>query len=542
MKLSVVAISCFIVACYAAESQMINDVSYKNHRTSSKNDTQNKYPVYSAQVYANLSNIKDFTAVETEQPKLTETPLDAVRIYITPTTIKKRQDVQQTVIQTTQLPSIVSSMSRTSPHPMFYVTATNSADHDQRGPVYSVSSTSNVKETTDFRTSAVSESSHKSGRSDGTKIKKASKIQNQSQYLLYATTQSPLPPPPTFAVAASKTQLISSNVSKPFATVLVPKQMLDGGESVSYNVREDSFRPIAAPLYSYKPNVIDSNSVPENRRASTYNVVGSTMQSASIPAKLVKSGFAKSDTYKVQEEHAHAMFKERLADHSFNVPNDKHLRDKPSQPYAEKLQTTENPKRDQMKLQKDVLQHHGFSEKNVQRYAGYAASDPSKYDKVQPYKSALPKSADQFREFYPATEVPTKDVMSYLPYNSAGKYDVRYPLPLEREKLQGSPPNKVLLSGQPTWSTPVNSGPASGGPEFVMDDVNAKDMLKSILQDMLKSKQQAEVKQPLKSVGTDEIIDSYFKINPVDLSYDSPTIESGKTVIDIFILVHHKNS
>jgi len=79
------------------------------------------------------------------------------------------------------------------------------------------------------------------------------------------------------------------------------------------------------------------------------------------------------------------------------------------------------------------------------------------------------------------------------------------------------------LSGP--WSTSTKPGPASpgAGPEFAMDDVNA---LKSILRDMLKSKQQAEVKKPLKSTGPDEIIDSYFKINPVDLSFDSSKIET----------------
>lgn len=551
-KLSVVAISCFAVACCAAESRMIDDASYKNHRTSSKNDTQNKYPVYSAQVYADLSNIKDYTAAETEQPKLTETPLDVVRIYITPATNKKRQDAQQAAVPTTQPPSAtVSSVSRTSPHPMFYVTAVNGADHyDQRaaGAVYSVSSTVNVnKETADYRTSAVSESSRKS---DGAKAKQTVKAQSQPQHLLYATTQSPLSPQPTFAVAASKAQPTnSSSVSKPFATVLVPKQMLDGGDTaVGYSVREDSFRPIAAPLYSYKPNVaVDSNTVPENRRTSTayYNVAGAA-QPASVPAKSVKSaGYAKSDAYKVQEEH-YGPYGERSSDRSFNaVPVNKQSRDKPNpQSYVDRpLQTTESPvKRDHTKPPKDALSHKHHAavpEKIAHRYGyGYVASDPSKYDKVQPYKSVPPKpAADQVREFYPATEVSARDGMSFSPYNSAGKYDVRFPpLPLEREKLPGSPPNK-MSTGSSTWSTSAYSGSAaSGSPEFVMDDVNAKDVLKSILRDMLKSKQQAEVKQPPKSsaASTDEF-DSYFKINPVDLSLDSSNVETGKTVIAIYI-------
>lgn len=524
---------------------MIDVASYTNHRTSSKNDTPNKYPVYSAQVYADLSNIKDYTVADTEQPKSTETPLDVVRIYITPATVKKRLDAQQAAVPTTQPPpATVTSMSRTSPHPMVFVTAANGLDHrDQRsGAVYSVSSTVNVyKEPADYRTSTVAESGRKS---DGAKAKQAVKAQSQSQHLLYATTQSPLSPQPqpTFAVAASKAQPTnSSSVSKPFATVLVPKQMLDGGDSVvGYSVREDSFRPIAAPLYSYRPNAVDSNSVPDNRRMSAayYNVAGAA-QTASVPAKSVNSGYAKSDAYKVLEEHG-------SSDRSFNVvPANKQLRDKPNhqQPYVDRpLQTTENPvKRDHAKPPKDALpqKHYGVvPEKSAQRYAG---PEPSKYDKVQPYKSVPPKSAaEQVREFYPATEVPARDAMSYSPYNSAGKYDARSPplLSWEREKSPGSPPNKVL-SGPSTWSTAAYPGPvASGGAEFAMDDVNAKDVLKSILRDMLKSKQQAEVKQPSKSAaGTDEFVDSYFKINPVDLSFDSSDVETGKTVIDI-LYVH----
>lgn len=496
MKLCVVvaAISSFAIVrcrCGDAVGRKLDGVQYKNHRTttSTRNDTRDKtYPVYASQVYADLSNVRDFAAAVGEQPTDTPSSLqDVVRIYITPapTTAKRKPDPPQpatTVTAQTPAPNVTPAAHRTSTtvaaHPMVFVTAVQPPYHGKELQRKSVPSSS-----------------------------------ASQQHFLYATTQSPpsssQPPQQQSVVVGSSNKAQSpGNASKPFATVLVPKQMLDGGgdSTAGYNGarRDDPFRPIAAPSFSYRPTMtaVDANSVTQqqepNRRMSSSSAV------------VVRS--RPSVAYKVQEDHASAAYKvleEHPSDRTTNGVRQPSPRDRADH-HAQRA-----------KLVQQQQQENG-----VRRYATFA-TEPI----VVRYEKTPASAVDQQpREYYPATRAPPSAFHSYGP---SGK-------PYEWDKPTGSQPTNGAKEpssssssdgGPPTIAWPFNPPAAlsesAAGPEFAVDDVvNAKDVLKSLLRDMLKSRQR-------KPPSTDEVVESYYSNNRgnvgQDFGLDDYDIDTGES-------------
>lgn len=589
MKLSIVVVASLAIACCAAENRKIDEVQYKNHRLST-DDTKapssglhNKYSVYPAQVYANLTNVKDFTTVKSAPEKSanqattmeTSGLQDVVRVFVSPATEKKRKPDYQPVAAMTTQASSFSKTSSSSPPSVHLVPAksatapavTTAVVKEKQSPAYSrPSPPGNFKETADYptrtTTTAVAEDEaargNKPRNNDGTQTRRVLKTQipvsQQQSHLLYAETTPPPSWPSMVAAGARDTtafavtaKVNSSNASKPFTTVLVPKQMLDGDLQLQHDYMhgsDSSFQPIAPPTFSYKPQNVDANSI-ENRRAS--NVV-KTQTSASVTKSVGYEFAAKQPvTYKVEEFS-------RGNDQSLFVPDGSYVsnnkQDRFDQTYvpAEKFKQEQvrfNPSTQEVLVKQYDHQRYEVPKHDTPKYDvpkqgikyGFVVPETVKFEQ-QPHKNV--HSATQFREFYPATEIPPKEVMSSPSYNSEGKFNVRSsPIEMagqsfESEKLQGT--HKELTS-PPNRFAPVNSETDSHGPEFVVGDMNPKYVLKSILRDMIKSKQQSEVK-PNPSTTVDEIVDSYFKtIRPnVDFSLDNNyDIETGESVIYKYI-------
>lgn len=497
---AVIVLSC-VVVCWAGDNRSIDDFPYKNHRVS-KNESQlplNKYPAYPSQVYADLSNLKDYS---------TETPTDTVRVYITPSSLSKRKLKTNLTVPPVQVQSSTNSpVFKSSSPDMYYVTGVNSAHTSSKTPVYSPSYP--IKETMSFQTPQVTEDESKRQlRSNGTKNRNVQKTPNQAQtHLLYATTQSPQivhsKDPTTFAIP-TKGNL--HNTSKPFATVLVPKQMLEGDVVQHEYLREDSsFRPIAPPVFSYKQNS-ESNTV-DNKKATNAAKAENTQ-------RPYKQGNVKTPaSYKVEENlsteqlpyTADKRYSTEIKQNKFGLTNIQS-----EKPTIEKAN-------DQIKRQ--GIPGYEFSKQDT-RYGADSFKNEKQHLMNTPYPT------DKYREFYPATEdAPSKEM--YSQYNPAGKFEmVKPPMSFEYEK------SAKPLSNPSSWFAPTNSETEFKGPESSVGDVYAKDVLKSLLQDMIKSKQQSEIKP--KTAGMNEFIDSYFKTSRpnVDFSLENVyDIETGKPII-----------
>lgn len=588
MKLSILVLASVSIAwCSALENGKPDDVhQHRNHKTSSRNDTQHPLAFKQARAYpAQVNEITTVTPAEQSKTITAESPTDAIRLFITPAAGKRKQDAQQpAAVATTQYTAGPFPMLKTTVNWVTAksVTAATSTQKDKKSPFYPAvaSSTSNVKIISDFRPTVIAADNdskyyynNNKPTSDGTaKIKNAPKTQSQmpSNYI-YATTTTGFPPVGGNAWNSTSyvitTKVSSVNASKPFTTVLVPKQMLDGNPVQRGNVRDDSFRPIASPVFSYKPTV-DTNSV-ENRRLSNVGQTSMTNAPKSTKHESAKQSSAAGSSYKVQEEYpVHDDFSVDVYDSrsysANNNNNNNNRRDRIDQIYvppisADRLET-EKPINYQTKYdpskQPQTVQHN--TPKLEIKY-GFAVPESFKYEK-KTFENAQPPITDQFREFYPATEVSSiKDIKSHPLYNSAGKFEMR-PAPnemtglsFELEKPSAAAPHKDFSSylkyststakesngyGQrhKGFSSSSYDWPPSKKYETdysytdkPVDDVDAKDVLKSLLLDMLKSKQQSEIK-PKSSPGMHEIIDAYFKTNRpnVDLSLDNYNIETGK--------------
>ncbi|VVC36434.1 Hypothetical protein CINCED_3A020430 [Cinara cedri] len=547
MKWSILVLSSICIVCCALEnSTKLDEVQYKNHKTTSRNGTQNltyKHPrAYPALVYTDPSGINEFM---TEPPKtVTESPMDVVRVFITPTAGKRKQDLQPVVTTTPTTvgsSSIVKTTTNWVTTKSVIASSLNQKDKKSLFITPVASSTSNGKIISDFRPTVIAtddDLKYNKSRSNGTaKIKNAPKTQSQvPSNLIYATT-------------TITTKVSSVNASKPFTTVLVPKQMLDGNLAQRDYVQDDSFRPIVPPVFSYSKQSVDANNI-ENRRMSN---VGQT--SIISTPKLTEKQLSVS-SYKVQEDYpSNDDYSADIYDsRSYNPTNNR--RDRIDQIYVppvnvERLET-EKPISYQMKYEPPKqLQKVQHNTPKLEIKYGFAVPESSKHEKQ--YLANAQPITDQFREFYPATEVsPIKDVKSHPLYNSAGKYETR---PSVHEmaglsfELSTAVPHKEFpsylkysispkesnghgfrhkgFSSSHDWPSSKNYETESETDKPV-DDVDAKDVLKSLLLDMLKSsKQQSEVK-PRPSPGMHEIIDSYFKTNRpnVDLSLDNYNIET----------------
>lgn len=474
------------IRCSDAESRKLNDVPYKNHRitTSSRNETRDKtYPVYAAQMYADLSNVKEFTvagqsATVGEQPTkpTEEAPVsslqDVVRVYITPTptvVAPKRKSEPQNVPTTTQpsTPNVTPAALRTSSsaaHPIIFVTSSQSyGSREQR---------------------------HKSAPASST-----------NQHFLYATTTqlSSLPQQSVAVGSSNKASLQSSgNASKPFTTVLVPKQMLDGGgdsataAAVGYNgARDDPFRPIAAPSFSYAMQNTNTQlqQEPLNRRISPYVLQSNRSVVRSKP----------SVAYRVQEEHKPW--------------------DKIDQYPLQQAKPLQQPQEAVMRKYVEIT----TSSEPVVNNNRYNKTAPSRIPSPSLQSPSIRMTVDQqqpVREYLPATRLPPPALL----YSPPGK------LQYESDKLTGLYSDNVKELPDPV-TTPVwfTSAKSSTPPLQSEDDVSAKDVLKSLLHDLLKFKQ----RKP--SVGGDEVIESYYKNNnranvEEDFGLDDYDINTGEYI------------
>lgn len=580
IKLWIVVVSSFAVGNCAGESRKIDEVQYKNHRTApASNETlQNHamlhkaYPVYPAQVYANLSNVKDFGASSLNSgqqlpPRTTEMPMDVVRVFFTSAPVGKRKPLQDA--GTTSVPSpttpATSSVYRTITPSTYIVTARNVAvsadtkDPSHKSPIYSVprpeAEVKYATSTVDFRgaPTVTGEQSRIKTKFNGTKIRRILKAQNQasqSSLLSTATTTTPQMPPQftsnqrnsTAFVVNAKTNATAVASSKPFATVLVPKHILDGGVQHQhqqvlrdYAQQEDSFRPIVSPIFTpYKsPNAasaVDTNSIADNRRSSGKNQQQHHSTFVTATPKLSNYGFVKPFTYKVEEYVQDEVKPSVVLDRGYSNEQDRSDRTSVNAPKRD----TENPH------QRDHQLASSYYE-NAPRHDGLPKrKEPLKYGLVEPAVGQfnVDSGPQKYREFYQATEWPTAAV-KYEKFDSKSPSQqfgsVRPPgpgsEPLPKEYFNG-PPSSFSHLSQPT-SIPALSPPQteSDGPEFVMGDLNPKDVLKSLLRDMLKSKQQSEIK-PKTPPTMDEIIDSYLNTNQqnADDSFDVQTGEFGRLV------------
>lgn len=579
IKLLIVVVSGFAVGDCAGESRKIDEVQYKNHRTASvSNETlqnhamQHKaYPVYPAQVYANLSNVRDFGTNAEQQlsSRTTEMPMDVVRVFFTSAPSGKRkplQDAGTTPVASPTTPA-TSSVYRTVTPSTYIVNARNVAvsadtkDPSHKSPIYSVPrSETEVKyatSTVDFRgaPTVTGEQSKIKTKFNGTKIRRILKAQNQaSQSSLHSTgtTAAQMPPQSTSNQRNSTAFMVNAKAnattvasSKPFATVLVPKHVLDGGvqhhqQQVlrDYAQQEDSFRPIVPPIFTpYKsPNAaaaVDTNSITDNRRSSGKNHQQSPHRATAVTASpnLSNYGFVKPLTYKVQEEYVPGEVKpSTLLDRGYSKEQDRSDRTS----VISQKRDTENPhKRDHLQLAPSYYE-------NSPRHDGSPKREESlKYGLVEPVVGQfnVGSGPQQYREFYQATEWPAAAV-KYEKFDARSPSQqfgsVRMPGPVlepPKDYFNGPPSSFTHLSpstGVPSLSPPQTE---SSGPEFVMGDLNPKDVLKSLLRDMLKSKQQGEIKQ--KTAPTmDEVLDSFLNTNQqnADDSFDVQTGESERPV------------
>ncbi|XP_022160880.1 uncharacterized protein LOC111026992 isoform X2 [Myzus persicae] len=566
----IVVVSGFAVGSCAGESRKIDEVQYKNHRTASvSNETSQNhatlhktYPVYPAQVYANLSNVRDFGGVnlnaEQQQPsRTTEMPTDVVRMFFTSAT--KRKPLQDTSTVTTPVtPST------------YIVTARNVAvsadtkDSSHKSPVYSVPrSGAEVKyatSTVDFRGSptVTEEQSRIKTKFNGTKIRRILKAQNQAaQSSLHSTATATAQMPPQFTnqrnstAFAVNTKADSTVVasSKPFATVLVPKHVLDGGVQHQqqqmlrdHAQQEDSFRPIVPPIFTpYKsPNAaVDTNSIVDNRRSSSKNnqQLPHRVTSGTAVPKLSNYGFVKPVTYKV-EEYVPGDVKPGVV-HDRGNSNEQDRSDRTSM--ISQKRDVENPHK------YDHLQSAPSFNENAPRHDGLPKrGEPLKYVLTEPMVGQFngAKGPQQYREFYQATEWPAAAV-KYEKYDAKapqqlGSVRTQRPVsePLPKEYFNG-PPSNFSPQSQPASVSSLRSPQTeSGAPEYVMGDLNPKEVLKSLLRDMIKSKQQDEI-NPKTPSTMDEIIDSYLNSNQqkADDSFDVQTdmncnLKSTKYITD----------
>jgi len=563
----------------AGESRKIDEVQYKNHRTASvSNETlknHKAFPVYPVQVYANLSNVRDFGSAnlnaEQQQPsRTTEIPTDVVRVFFTSATAdKSKKPLQDVAAGTTPVPGstvpTASSVYRTVTPSTYIVTARNVdvdiKDSSQKSPVYSVPrSGAEVKyatSTADLRgvPTITEEQSRIKAKFNGTKIRRILKAQNQAaQSSLHSTaaTNAPQTPPQftssnqrnsTAFVVNAKANTTTIASSKPVATVLVPKHVLDGRVQQhqqvvrDYAQQEDSFRPIVSPIFTpYKSSnaAVDTNSIIDNRRSSVKSNQQQLPQqktsAVTAAPKLSNFGFVKPPMYKVQEYLPGEVKPSVVLDRGYSNEQDRSDR---SSVISQKRDTGNSYKRDH---QSPPL-YYG----NDQRYEGPMKRGESlKYGVAEPEVGQFDSGSglQQYREFYQATEWPA----------AAVKYDARSP-PQQFESVRLPGPVSESLPKE-YFNTPLSSfaplsPPASvpslspsktesSSPEFVMGDLNPKDVLKSLLRDMLKSKQQAEVK-PKTPPTIDEIIESYLSNNQqnTDDSFEIQTGESGRPVSSI---------
>lgn len=618
MKLSI-AVSIMVVACsLAAENRMIDESQqYKNHRISVGNDTLNhvahKYPVYPSQVYANLSNANDVTTAGREHPRTAvvaaaaEVPSDVVRVFVTAAPNKRISNKpEHAVAATASVAQSSSNHYKTSLPPpsvhlvtsKVYATTVPSANnnmHNRKDVVHVSPVYSSPVLTASFK-AADEELTRRKSFNGTTKTRHAMKTQSQVQSnTFYAATTTATQPKivqnnpqrnATSFIGGGGIKLAnSSNASKPFTTVLVPKQMLDGADYVQRD--ENSFRPIAPPAqFTYKvpqtSSPLDTNSI-DNRRAAFVQQQANNIQlvaatAASTPKASKHHAYMKpSAVYKIQEygstEERSPVVPDRN-NYIINGNNNKRDRTEVQQTYNAPAEfEKQSIKRDPPKY--DKPQQHDV------KY-GFAVSESFKYDKQPSVMGSVSsdQQQQQFREYYPATTEPQTykgQIKPYLPYNSAGKFE------------SSSGPSKVFSNPSTTWfkqqPTVANAVKESSSPVDLMDNAKAKDVLKSLLHDLIKSKQQSEIKtsKPFKSVadqfhehypeltadssspefvlddatGKDklyesllrdmlkskqqgevmpkssmgEIIDAYFKTNRpnVDLSVDSYDIDTGES-------------
>jgi len=574
IKLWIVVVSGFAVGNCAGESRKIDEVQYKNHRTASaSNETlqnhaiQHKaYPVYPAQVYANLSNVRDFGA-DVEQQLLsgtTEMPMDVVRVFFTSAPAGKRkplQDAGTTPVSSLTTPA-TGSVYRTVTPSTYIVTAKNVAvsadtkDPSHKSNIYSVPrSEAEVKyatSTVDFRGAPMvtGEQSKIKTKFNGTKIKRILKAQNQapqSSHHSTITTAAQMPPQSTSNQRNSTAFMVNAKAnatavasSKPFATVLVPKHVLDGGvqhhqQQVlrDYAQQEDSFRPIVPPIFTpYKsPNAaaaVDTNSITDNRRSLGKDHQQYPHRATAVTAapKLINYGVVKPLTYKVQEEYVPGEVKpSTLLDRGYSNEQDRSDR---TSVIAQK-RDTENPHKRDHQLEPSYYE-------NAPRHDGPPKRGESlQYGIVEPEVGQfnIGSGPQQYREFYQATEWPAAAVKyekfdSRSPPQQFGSVRVPGPVSEPPKEYFNGPLSSFSHLSQPT-SVPSLRSPQteSDGAEFVMGDLNPKDVFKSLLRDMLKSKQQSEINQ--KTPPTmDEIIDLYLNTNQQKAD-ESFYVQSGES-------------
>lgn len=582
IQLLIVVVSGFAVGNCAGESRKIDEVQYKNHRTASvSNETlknHKAFPVYPVQVYANLSNVRDFGSVnlnaEQQQPsRTTEMPTDVVRVFFTSATAgKSKKPLLDAATGTTPvLGSTVSaagSVYRTVTPSTYIVTARNVAvsadikDPPHKSPVYSVPrSGAEVKyatSTADFRgaPTVTEEQSRIKTKFNGTKIRRILKAQNQAaQSSLHSTAATTAAQtPPQFATSSNQRNSTGYVVnakanatvvasSKPFATVLVPKHVLDGGVQHQhqqvvrdYAQQEDSFRPIVPPMFTpYKSSkdAVDTNSIVDNRRSlvksDQQQVPQQKTSTVTAVPKLSNFGFVKPPMYKVQEYVPDKVKPSIVLDRGYSNEQDRADR---TSVISQKRDTGNSYKRDH--------QSPSSYYENDQRYEGPLKRGESlKYGVVEPEVGQFDSGSgpQQYREFYQATEWPVATV-KYEKYDSRlppQQFEsVRLPGPVS-ESLPKEYFDSPLISNFSPLSPPASvpslspSKKETSGPEFVMGDLNPKDVLKSLLRDMLKSKQQTELK-PKTPPSMDEIIESYLSDNQqkADDSFELQTGESGR--------------
>jgi len=544
IKSWIILVSCLAIGNCAGESRKIDDVQYKNHRTSSfGNDTSQNhaishktYPVYPAQVYANLSNVRDYAVkLHTEQQeksKTTEIPSDVVRVFFTATTTGKKKPLQDAASSTTPVPvpasSTIGSVFRASAPSAYIVTARNVAstetkDLQQFSPIYSGSRPeAEVKYATssvDFRgMPTINENESRTmPKFNGSTIRRVLKTQNQAaQSPLFSTTTTTPQISPSFTsnqrnftsfAVSAKVNGTAVTSSKPFATVMVPKHVLDGG--VFYQ-QEDSFHPIAPPVFTpYKSSsiAVDTNSIIENRRVSdaiagnkNQPLVNQANTGTNVP-KLKNYGHTKPLAYKVEEYVPGDVQQSAISNYGRGSEQD----------WSDRFSTIAD-KRDIDKSYKHnhhtALSYNG----NPPTYDSLPKKvETVKYGFVEPVVEPVKSGSGptQTREFYQATEWPAS-----VKYE---KFDGRSPalssgLVRSQASLSELSSKEYYNAPSASYLPPSHSNTESNGPEFVMGDLNPKDVLKSLLRDILKSKKPAEIK-PKTPTTMDEVIESLISTN-----------------------------
>ncbi|XP_050443860.1 uncharacterized protein LOC126847570 [Adelges cooleyi] len=508
--------------------------SYRAAINSTNRQTDNKQVQLTyAQPYVNAVEYST-SRPERIRRRTTEQPQDTIRVFVTPLSARINNHNEE--------PTTTQNSQRSQSTGMYFVTA--------KTPVYSTTPTGyNAKEL------SLQEKSRQTDFNGTRRLMKNHRVSQQPQFL-YATTLMPGANSSTLVHPAGNSMSLAN--SKPFTMVMVPKQKL--------NELSDSFKPMPldSPQYTNKQQALDINSINENRRMAAVSIQASQLgaivshgvqkQPVGYKAPQAEQSYNGEESSSEVKSHESAIINKRDRFNSpvYGQPVQKvvELEYKPKRDDSlnlEKKQETARyqeyklPKRES--LNQESFRYHDYkthkpdeslnfkTTQETNRHQNPFLKDASsKSDQVvryEPQPAAAPRyTTERLRVFYPVTEESPAKQSQYSPYKTPEPQSLDFMSPV----VESSRPPMYLgeqsadneYSNVPSRYEPKPSGDTETK-GFPAEDT--KGVLKLILEDILKPKQQNEIKQ--KRNGMDEIIEYYAKTKrPTIDSFDEYDIDT----------------